>query len=145
MEKLEELYKMWAKDGEVDQINVSGCAADIPKLHNKYYRMYVMEGLKLKKQKADFKILSKAKTEYYAGNLGPEELKQYGWEPQPLRILRQDIPTYVESDQEIVEASLRIGMQEAIVDYLESIIRQINNRNFILKSIIDWEKFRTGA
>lgn len=143
--KIEKLYEEWAKDGEIDIANISMNSADIPKLHNKYFRWYTEEGLKLKKLKADYKVLVKLKTDYYNGNLDVEELKEYGWEPQPLRILRQDIPTYIESDKDIIEHSLRIGLQEATVEYLESIIRQINNRNFILKNIIDWEKFRTGA
>lgn len=143
--KLEEIYEEWAKDGEIDETNISGESSRIPKLHNKYFQWYVKEGLKLKKYKADYKKLYKLKTEYYKGELDIEELKQYGWSPQPLKILRQDIPTYLEADDDIINMSLKIGMQEAAVEYLESIIRQINNRGFQIKSIIDWERFRTGA
>lgn len=143
--KLEEIYEMWSQDGSIDETNISGESASIPKLHNKYFQFYVQEGLRLKKLKADYKQLYKLKTEYYKGELDSEELKEYGWTPQPLKILRQDIPTYLEADDDIVNHSLKIGLQEAIVEYLESIIRQINNRNFYLKNIIDWERFRTGA
>ena len=142
---IEQVYDEWAKDGKIDVVNVSQQSADIPKLHNKYYRYYVEEGLKLKKLKSDYKLLLKLKTEYYKGDLDIEELKEYGWEPQPLRILRQDIPTYLDADPDIVNKSLRISMQEAIVDYLESIIRQINSRTYHLKTLVDWERFRTGA
>lgn len=143
--KIEDLYTEWAKDGNIDISGISQHSADIPKLHNKYFRWYVEEGLKLKKLKADYKVLVKLKGEYYNGSLDSEELKQYGWRPQPLKILRSDIPTYVESDTDVINSSLRVGLQEAIVEYLESIIKQINNRNFIIKNIIDYEKFRTGA
>jgi len=143
--KIEQLYEEWAKDGEIDIANISQNSADIPKLHNKYFRWYTEEGLKLKKYKSDYKILVKLKTDYYSGNMDSYELKEHGWEPQPLKILRSDIPTYLDSDKDVVNLSLKIGMQEAIVEYLESIIRQINNRNYILKNVIDWEKFRTGA
>lgn len=143
--QIEEIYEMWAKDGEIDETNISKESSSIPSLHNKYFRMYVNEGLRLKKLKADYKKFYKLKTEYYKGELDSEELKEYGWKPQPLKILRQDIPTYLEADDDIVRMSLKIGLQEAVVEYLESIIRQINNRNFYLKNIIDWERFRTGA
>lgn len=143
--QIEEIYEMWAKDGNIDETNISGESSNIPKLHNKYFQMYVKEGLRLKKLKADYKQLYKLKTEYFKGELDIEELKDYGWSPQPLKILRQDIPTYLEADNDIIRQSLKIGFQEAIVEYLESIIRQINNRNFYLKNIIDWERFRTGA
>lgn len=143
--KIDEIYEMWDKDGEIDETNISGESANIPKLHNKYFQMYVNEGLRLKKLRADYKTLSKLKTEYYKGELDIEELKEYGWTPQPLKILRQDIPTYLEADKDIINMTLKIGLQEAVVEYLESIIRQINNRNFYLKNILDWERFRTGA
>jgi hypothetical protein len=142
---LEEIYESWAKDGEIDQHNISNESANIPKLHNKYFQMYMQEGLKLKKLKADYKAFVKLKTEYYKGELDMEEMREYGWEPLPLKILKQDIPTYVDADQDVINKSLRIGYQESIVDYLESIIKQITNRGFQLKTIVDWERFRTGA
>lgn len=142
---IEEIYAEWSKDGEIDQTNVSSESANIPKLHNKYFQMYVKEGLKLKKLKADYKKFYKLKCEYYRGELDIEELKQYGWEPQALKILKGDVPTYVDADDDIVNMTLKIGLQESIVEYLESIIRQINNRGFQLKTIVDWERFRTGA
>mgnify|MGYP003642521522 FL=1 len=103
------------------------------------------EGYLMRKMKTDYKKLHKLKTEYYRGELDISELKQYGWQPQPLKILRQDIPSYMDADDDIIEASLKIGAQEQKVEYLESIIKQINNRGFQIKSIIDWERFRTGA
>lgn len=142
---IEFLYNEWAKDGEIDQVNISKSTADIPKLHNKYFRWYVEEGLKLKKLKAEYKILYKLKNEWYRGELDDEELKQHGWKPQPLKILRTDIPQYLEADPDVVKLSLKIGLQEEIVAYLESIIKHISNRNFLLKTIVDWERFRTGA
>lgn len=142
---IEEIYAAWAEDGEIDQANISRTASDIPKMHNKYYRFYVEEGLKLRKLRADYKVLMKLKNDYYRGDMDSEELKEHGWPPQPLRILKSDIPIYIDADSDVVNASLKIGIQEAKVEYLESIIKQINNRNFILSNIINWERFRTGA
>lgn len=142
---IETLYKEWAVDGEIDQVDISKSTRDIPKLHNKYFRWYVEEGLKLKKLKAEYKILCKLKAEWYRGEMDDEDLKQHGWKPQPLKILRADVPQYIESDVDVIRLSLKIGLQEEIVAYLESIIKHISNRNFLLKTIVDWEKFRTGA
>lgn len=143
--KLEEIYEMWSKDCEIDMVNISNESSNIPKLHNKYMMIYMQEGLKLKKMKTDYKQLKLLKEQYYKGELDISELKEYGWEPQPLKILRQDIPSYIEADNDIVKLTLKIGLQESIVDYLESILRQISNRGYQLKTIVDWERFRTGA
>lgn len=139
------IFEEWDKDGAIDQANISRTATDIPKIHNKYFRFYVEEGLKLKKLKAEYKILVRLKTEWYKGDLDEEEMKIHGWKPQPLKILRADIPQYIESDPDIIKKSLIVGLQEEVVGYLESIVKQINNRNFILKTIVDFEKFRTGG
>lgn len=143
--KIEEIYEMWAKDGEIDQTNVSGESANIPKLHNKYFRVYMEEGMKLRQFRAKYKQLKLLKEQYYKGELDTEELDEYGWRPQPLKILRQDIPTHIDADQDIIDLSLKIGMQEEKVNYLEAIIKMITNRGFQLKTICDWERFRTGA
>lgn len=142
---IEEIYEMWAKDCEIDQTNISNESANIPKLHNKYFRFYVDEGLRLKKLKADYKKLVKLKGEYYRGELDFEELKDYGWEPFALKVLKTDVPTYVEADNDVINLSLKMGLQQEKVNYLESIIKMISNRGFQLKTIVDWERFRTGA
>ena len=143
--KIEDIIELWSKDCEIDQTNVSNESANIPKLHNKYYQIYMHEGLRLRKMKGDHKLLVKLKSEYYRGELSMEDLNEHGWDPQPLKILKGDIPTYVDADKEIIDSSLRVGMQEEKVDYLENIIRMISNRGFQLKTIVDWERFRTGA
>jgi len=143
--RIEEIVQEWSKDCEIDVTNVSVESASIAKMHNKYYQMYMQESMRLRKLKTDYKQLIKLKTEYYRGELTMEELREHGWEPQPLKILKQDIPLYIDSDQEMIDTSLKIGMQEEKVDYLENIIKMISNRGFQIKTIIDWERFRTGA
>lgn len=142
---LEEINKLWAKDCKIDETNISGEARRIPELHNKYYMMFVKASLKVKKLKADLVELEKAKTEYYNGSMDLLELQQRGWKPNPLKILRQDVGRYVESDKDVVNLSLHIDYYLSIANYLEDIIRQINNRNFLLSNIINWEKFRAGG
>ena len=143
--KIEDIYEMWAKDSEIDQTNVSGESANIPKLHNKYFRVYMEEGIKLKQLRAKYKQLKLLKEQYYRGELDITELQQHGWEPQPLKILRTDIGTYIDADQDMINLSLKVGMIEEKVNYLEAIIKMISNRGFQLKTIVDWERFRTGA
>lgn len=142
--KIEDIIVEWEKDCDIDVSNIAHESANIPALHNKYYKIYMGEGFLLKKMKADYKQLYKLKVEYYKGELSDEELKENGWDPQPLKILRQDIPSYIDADQDIIDASLKIGAQEQKLEYLESIIKMINNRGYQLKTIVDYEKFRNG-
>jgi hypothetical protein len=143
--KIETIVTEWSQDLQINQGDISSESSNIPKLHNKYYLYYINEGMQLKKLKTEYKKFLKLKNEYYRGELGPEELREYGWSPQPLKILRQDIPTYIEADEEVIDMSLKVAAQEYKVNYLEEIIRQINSRGYQLKTILDFERFRTGA
>lgn len=144
--KLEDIYAEWAKDGEIDQINISNESARIPKLHNKYYMLYVQEGLKLKKLRADYKRYKGLREDWYLGELAKEDLDHLNWEPYlGKKPLKTELNSKIESDEILINFSLKIGLQEAVVEYLESIIKQITNRGFQLNTIVQWERFRTGA
>lgn len=140
----EELNKMWSEDCKIDETNLVRESSRTPELHSKYYNLFYKEALRVKKLKADLTELEKAKTEYYNGTMDELELKERGWRPNPLKILRQDIPKYIESDKEVIELSLRIAMHEENAKYIESIIRQINSRNFHIKNMIDFLRFHHG-
>ncbi|AGR47685.1 UvsY [Sinorhizobium phage phiM7] len=141
---VEEIHELWNVDGNIDMTNISRESANIPFLHNKYFTKYTNEYLKLKKYRADYKKLLRLKEDYFKGMLDPEELKQLGWKPCALKIRPTEISKYVDTDDDVINLSLKIGYQESIVEFLESIIKMINNRGFQLKTIVDYEKFKSG-
>jgi hypothetical protein len=77
--------------------------------------------------------------------MSEEDLKEKGWKPNPLKILRTDVNKYIEADRDIINLSLKIDYHMQMANYLEDIIRQINSRNFMIKSAIDWAKFQAGG
>lgn len=142
---IDEINQIWAQDCKIDEANLFRESARIPELHNKYYNLFYKEALRIKKLKADLIELEKAKTEYYNGSMDELELKERGWKPFALKVLRNDLERYVQGDREIIQLSLKISLHEERAKYLESIVRQINNRNFIVKNMIDWAKFQAGG
>jgi hypothetical protein len=143
--KLEEIYAEWDVDSDIDTTDLGNESIKIPKLHNKYYRLYTNEKLLLRKYEAEMKSLKLAKYEFYTQ--GPSaETKELGWEmPARGMILKQEMPMYMEADREIIALSLKIGLQQEKVELLESIIKGLVNRGFQIKSAIDWHKFTMGA
>jgi hypothetical protein len=142
---LEELNEMWAKDSQINEVDLGSEALKIPKLHNKYYTIFVKEMLRVKKYRADLKELELAKHEYYTGTMAEEDLKARGWRPYSLKIMKSEVSRYIDSDPDIIALSLKIEYHLQIASYLEDIIKNINNRNFIIKSAIDWNRFRSGG
>ena len=143
--KLEDIYEDWKKDSDIDKTELGDEALKIPKLHHKYYQMFTHERLLLRKYEADFKNLKLSKYEFYT--MGPtEESRDKGWQlPARGMILKSDLPMYMEADKDIIDMSLRIGMQQEKIELLESIIKSLVNRGFQIKSAIEWTKFTMGA
>lgn len=141
----EEVNEMWSKDKTLDITDLVRATADIPELHNKYYVLYIKQHLRTMKMKADLVMLEAKKTEYFNGTMSEEDLKKFGWKPNPLKILKTEIPRYLESDHDIQTLSLKIGYASAVEEYLKDILKNINNRNFLIKNIIEQNKFAAGG
>ena len=143
--KFEDIFDEWKKDSEVDQTDLGNESLKIPKLHHKYYMMLVAEKSALRKLEGRMKQLKLAKHEFYSQG-HTEETKKLGWELPPRGIiLKADIPMYIEADGDIVDLSLKIGIQAEKVEFLESIIKGLQTRNFIIKNAIDFLKFTSGG
>ena len=141
---IDELFELWKKDSEIDRSELGEASAVIPQLHYKYYKIFAQERLKLRKLEAEYKALYKDKWEYFQGNMSEEDLEANGWEPNPLRILKSDLNTYIDSDTDIIKQTSKMDYQKEKISFLENIIRSINNRGFQIKNAIDWEKFKVG-
>ena len=99
----------------------------------------------MKKYQADYKQLYKDKFQYYNGTLDEETLRERQWEPNPLKILRTDIPVHIDGDKHLQLIQMKVDIQEEKITFLESAIKSLTNRGFQIKAAIDWAKFQNGA
>jgi len=143
--KLDEIQMMWERDAQIDRTELGEESLRIPQLHSKYFKIFSQERLMLRKMEADQKTLFKDKYEWYNGSISEETLKVYEWEPNPLKILRTDIPMHIEADKEMQNLSLKIEMQREKVEFVEAIIKSLTSRGFNIKSAIEWARFKMGA
>jgi hypothetical protein len=143
--KLESILELWETDTVIDRTELSNEATKIPQLHHKYYKIFVNERLVLRKLEIELKELRLEKHEFYTQ--GPtRESEEKGWKLPPIgKIIKSEVNTYIDTDKDIIQLSLRIGIQHEKIDMLESIIKSISNRGFLIKNIIDWEKFKVGG
>lgn len=143
--KFEDIFAAWEKDSNIDRTELADESLKIPKLHHKYYTIYVAEKASLRRLESDLKKLKLEKYEFFT--LGPnEDTKDKGWRlPARGMILRADIPMYMEGDQDIIDLSLKIGIQQEKVEFLESIIKSFQSRGFAIKNAIDFIRFTMGG
>ena len=143
--KFEEIFDAWKNDSEIDQTDLGNESLRIPKLHHKYYMMLLAERSSLRKLEAQMKQLKLFKYEFYSQG-HTEETRKLGWELPPRGIiLKADIPMYLEADKDIIELSLKIGVQGEKVDFLDSILKSLQTRNFLIKNAIDFLRWTNGG
>lgn len=145
MMNIEEIMELWNTDTNIDKTELGDESLKIPKLHSKYYNILIKERLVLRKYYEDMKKLKLDKYEFFTQ--GPsEETRDKGWRLPPKgMILKGDIPMYMDADQDVIDLTLKIGLQQEKVDLLESIIKTIINRNFVIKNAIEWNRFTMGG
>ena len=51
---------------------------------------------------------------------------------------------HIESNETYIDNNLKIAYQKEKVDFLEAIIKSLNNRGFNINAAIQWEKFKVG-
>lgn len=96
-----------------------------------------------KKAHFDYLKMRKVKWEYYSGKMDQEELEKYGWE-QFRYTLKSDISTYLEADQDLIRYLEKKALHDETVSIVESIMAEVKQRAWELKSFIDWERFIGG-
>ena len=138
---IDELYIEVERDIKIDDTELDLESIRTPQIHNKYLKIFTKHSLQYKKLQDDYKVLYRVKWEYYTGKASPEV---YAENPFELKVLKADIGIYMESDKDLQQLGQRMAYTKQIVEYLERILREINNRNWTIRNTIEWKKFLHG-
>lgn len=143
--KLESIFELWDQDSKINREDLSDESLRISTLHSKYHKIYTQERLTLRKYEHELKQLKLDKYEFYTQ--GPtKETMEKGWQLPPVgKVIRSDVDKYMDADKDIIELSLKVGVQHEKIELLESILKTIHNRGFQIKNAIDWIKFTSGV
>jgi hypothetical protein len=143
--KLERIFEEWEKDAEFDKTELGDESLKIAKLHHKYYRMLTQERITKRQLEAELKVLRLEKHEFYTQGPSKETMDR-GWVMPPIgKVIKSEVANYIDADRDIIDISLKIGIQSEKIDLLESIIKTLLNRGYNIRAAIDWEKFKMGA
>ena len=138
---IDELYIEVERDIKIDDTELDLESIRTPQLHNKYLKIFTKHSLQYKKLQDDYKVLYREKWEYYTGKASPEV---YAENPFELKVLKADIGIYMEADKDLQQLGQRMAYAKQIVEYLERILKEINNRNWNIRNTIEWKKFLHG-
>jgi hypothetical protein len=141
---LEELKNSITKDSQIDSTELGNESLKIPQIHSKYLNMLTELRLLLSKLQHDFAILRLRKWKIYTGKASQEELESWKEEPFDLDILKTDVDKFMDADKSLIDLKLKISLNETKIKMIEEFLKSVNNRNFMIRSAIDWQKMMNG-
>ena len=137
---LEDIQRMWEKDSVIDEVLLDEEALKIPQLHAKYISIYNDFKLLLIKAQQELKNVKHQRWLFYTGKHVPEDS-----EPFDYKVTRGEAPNWVAVDEKVLKVEAKIEYYETTLHNLSEILRQINNRNFMIKNAIEWRRFSQGG
>ena len=143
--KIDDIMSMWGEDHPIDETELGVESGRVPNLHAKYLKELTAEKYNLGRMKYQQKRLKRVLYEYYSGDLNdPESLEEIDREPWMKKVLKNELDVYIDSDNDMIEMNLKVVMQEEKVNYLDSVMRHLNNRGYLIRQMIDWAKCTHG-
>ena len=142
MINLDKIQSMWQEDCKIDIDNMHEESIKVPQLHSKYHE--ILNNLILLRTKAQKiqKSVRHERYEYYSGKADPEV---YEKEPFPKKVRDKDaLIRYMDADDRVSDANLKVEYYDVMINYTESILKQISNRTYQIKNTIEWHKFQAG-
>ena len=139
---LDDIQSMWEKDSQIDKDNLHDESLKIPALHAKYHEMFNNILLLRKRAEQQRKNIRHERYEFFSGKADPEV---YIENPFPKKIRDKDtMQKYLDAEENMKNINLKIDYYETQLNYVESILKQINNRTYQIKNAIEWNKFISG-
>ena len=142
MINLDKIQSMWQEDCKIDIDNMHEESIKVPQLHSKYHE--ILNNLILLRTKAQKiqKSVRHERYEYYSGKADPEV---YEKEPFPKKVRDKDaLIRYMDADERVSDANLKVEYYDVMINYTESILKQVSNRSYQIKNSIEWHKFQAG-
>jgi len=140
--KLEDIMDEAEKYLQIDETNLAKESLETPKMYGKLLRIRTNESMLLQRYRFQLKKLYQDKRDYYLGRADPEVYKA---KPFDLKILKSEVDSYIEADDEIQDLTLKIEVQTEKLNYLDNALKQVANRGFTIRNALDFQKMMNGG
>lgn len=145
--KIDDLMEEWKKDSSIDHAEPVLELSRIPSLHAKYLNIRTYHNMVVKKLTNDYNTQKQIKMAWYRGDLNnPEDLAKYKLEAnlQPCQTTAM-AQIKLDGDHDLNTILAKKMIHEEIVDYCESVIKEIGARTYQLNSIVRFIIFSNGS
>lgn len=142
----DQLMQSWEKDSTIDSTRLMETMYQHPMLHSRYLSHLQTYKQSLRKLMGKYQKSKLIKQRYFNGELTKDELVQYNLQPYLFkRPLKAEMESLLDADSELQLIQEQCLYIESLIAACESILKDINSRYFLFRSIVDYEKFQAGV
>ncbi len=141
---LETLKEEIKKDSLIDSTELAKEALKTPAVHGKYLSIHADLRMEYQKLQNAFAIMKLRKWKIYSGKASKEELEQWEEDPFELDVLKTAIDKFMDADPTLLKIKTDISILEIKIKMVEDFLKVLSNRNYAIKSAIDWNKLVNG-
>ena len=137
---LDDILTEWKTDSQIGVTNIDETGARTIKHHAKYLT-YLREASKaLRKAEANTKKTYSELSAWYTGHTKDENGKSY-----PFKLDKGDVKNRIEGDSRYIAVKDIESECLDMINTLIQIIDSLNRRGYILKTMVDYQKFSHGV
>tara|TARA_Y100000588_G_scaffold77674_1_gene81018 strand:- start:1596 stop:2027 length:432 start_codon:yes stop_codon:yes gene_type:complete len=140
---LEELDLMIEKDLQLDKSELAREQLRTPSLHNKYNKILIDQKYQLRKRQTEYDEQYLKRWQFYRGKAPLLDYQNQEFE-RGTKVLEKDVPMYLNADPILKPFKDRLYDQKELVSFLERTLKEINQRGWAIKNIIESNKFDQG-
>ena len=129
------------KDLKINDSELDLESIKTPQLHNQYLKHLTKFKLMLSRAEGDLYNTKRNLWEYYTGKA---DASVYAQKPFNIKLLRQDVDQYIQSDEEYIKAKQKVDYLQTTVDFLDRVLRSLNSRTWDIKNAVEWNKTQSG-
>ena len=143
---IDSVVSEWKKDSVINDTNVQGELFKTPNLHSKFLEYYVFFKARLSSAEKKYNRMAYLRKRYYRGELTKQELDANGWDQfQGLKKSGSDLENSIKTDLIMLDLKEIVDMCETSVSTCQEILKSIQNRGWLLKTIVEHQKFLSGG
>jgi hypothetical protein len=141
---LETLKEELKKDSLIDSTELAKEALRTPAIHGKYLSIHADLRIEYQKLQNAFAIMKLRKWKIYSGKASKEELEQWQEDPFELDVLKTALDKFMDADPTLLKIKTDLNILEIKIKMVEDFLKVLSNRNYAIKSAIDWNKLVNG-
>jgi len=131
--KLDDIIKRAERDLYIDPEKLDAAAIKTPMLYHVYLGIFTDVRLVFEKNELEYKKLYSDKYYYYRND----------YEIIPKNA--SEINILIDGDDDIVAKSKKLIYYRETMEYVEKVMKMIEQRSYLIKNAVDWRKFQSGS